>query len=211
MKTQLNDFEKGLLNRIIPTQTLSDSKGIQIALRNFIGDEREQIMSEQGLDERAFRTIQSQAVKNIFQYLKDYEYIGEREGGINFLTEKGKNLRRQGSLEKYDEWQKETRAKNKVIINTIETRGYLDQDEIIRNRRMLIFKRLKKFILYPILLLILFLFLLLGAHHYKLDDNVPFIKNILNESSIEKQDSDNDGQQKSKGKHAHRSGKHKEE
>lgn len=179
MKTELNDFEKGLLDRIIPTQTFSDTKGVQIALRNFIGDDKEKIMAEQGLDERAFRSLQSQSVKNIFQYLIDYEFVGVREGGVNFLTEKGKNLRRQGSLEKYAEWQKETRSKNKVVIQTIETRGYLDQDEIVRNRRALIFKRIKKFLVYPILLIILLLFLIVGAHKYKLDDNVPFIKKMF--------------------------------
>lgn len=181
MKTELNDFEKSLLDRIIPTQTFSDTKGVQIALRNFIGDDKDKIMAEQGLDERAFRSLQSQSVKNIFQYLIDYEFVGVREGGVNFLTEKGKNLRRQGSLAKYAEWQKETRAKNKVVIQTIETRGYLDQDEIVRNRRALIFKRIKKFLVYPILLLILLVFLIVGAHKYKLDDNVPFIKKMFKE------------------------------
>jgi hypothetical protein len=205
MKIQLNDFEKALLNRIIPTQTLSDSKGIQIALRNFIGDEREQIMQERGLNEQAFRALQSQSVNNIFQYLKDYEYIGEREGAVHFLTEKGKNLRRQGSLENYAEWQKATRAKNKVIINTIETRGYLDQDEIIRNRRKLLYKRLKKFVVYPIVLIILFLFLVLGAHHYKLDDNIPFIKNMFNKEEPTKESET----KKNSNKKSHNSKKHK--
>lgn len=179
MKTELNDFEKGLLDRIIPTQTLSDSKGIQIALRNFISDEKEQIMASQGLDERSFRELQARSVKTIFQYLKDYEFIGEREGGVNFLTEKGKNLRRQGSLAKYEVWRAETRSKNKVIINTIETRGYLDQDEIVRNRRALLFKQIKKFVVYPLLLIILLVFLVAGAHHYNLDKNIPAIRNLF--------------------------------
>lgn len=183
MKTELNDFEKGLLDRIIPTQTFSDTKGVQIALRNFIGDDKEKIMAEQGHDERAFRALQSQSVKNILQYLIDYEFVGVREGGVNFLTEKGKNLRRQGSLQKYADWQLETRAKNKVIIHTIETRGYLDQDEIVRNRRALMFKRIRKFVVYPVLLLILLFFLIVGAHRYKLDNNVPFIKNLFKEET----------------------------
>lgn len=200
MKTELNDFEKRLLDRIIPTQTLSDSKGIQIALRNFIGDEREQLMADQKIDERGFRELQSRSVKNIFQFLKDYEFIGEREGGVNFLTEKGKNLRRQGTLEKYIAWQSETRAKNKIIINTIETRGYLDQDEIIRNRRKLLYKRIKKFVLYPILLLILLVFLLAGAHHYNLDKDIPVIRNLF-------KDQKTGGGKKSESKAKHNSSK----
>lgn len=194
MKTELNDFEKELLNRIIPTQTFSDSKGIQIAIRNFIADEKDKIMEERNIDERSFRSLQSQTVKNIFQFLVDFEFVGEREGSVFFLTEKGKNLRRQRSLEGYDVWQKETRTKNKEIIKTIETRGYLDQDEIIRNRRMLMYKRIKKFIVYPILLIILLVLLIAAAHHYNLDKDIPFIKNLFNkeEPTTEK---------KSKGKH----------
>lgn len=179
MKTELNDFEKRLLDKIIPTQTLSDSKGIQIALRNFVGDEKEQIMAEQNIDERAFRSLQSQTVKNIFQYLIDHEYIGEREGGVNFLTEKGKNLRRQKSLAGYDAWQKETRSKNKVIIHTIETRGYLDQDEVVRNRRSFIIKRIKLMIVYPLLVIIVLAVAVSAMHHFKLDKNIPFINNFF--------------------------------
>jgi hypothetical protein len=184
MKTELNDFEKELLNRIIPTQTFSDSKGVQIALRNFIADEKDKIMEAKGIDERSFRSLQSQTVKNIFQYLIDFEFVGEREGSVFFLTEKGKNLRRQRSLEGYEVWRKETRTKNKEIIKTIETRGYLDQDEIVRNRRMLMYKRIKKFIVYPILLIILLVLLISAAHHYNLDKDLPFIKNLFNKEEV---------------------------
>ena len=184
MSVVLTDFERALLNRVIPTYTLNDSKGVQIALRNFIGDEREQIMAEHGIDERAFRALQSHTVKNIIDYLKANDYIAEREGGVTFLTEKGKILRRQGSLEKYDEWQKETRAKNKVIIRTIETRGYLDQDEIMRNRRSLMFKRIRKFVVFPLLGVILLFLILMAIHKNGADKNIPIIRNLFqNEKS----------------------------
>lgn len=179
MKTELNDFEKRLLDKIIPTQTLSDSKGILIALRNFVSDEKEEIMQEQNLDERAFRSLQSQTVKNIFQYLVDHEFIGEREGGVNFLTEKGKNLRRQKSLAGYEAWQKETRVKNKEIIHTIETRGYLDQDDVVRNRRNIIMKRVKLMIVYPLLVIIVLAVAISALHHFKLDKNIPIIHNFF--------------------------------
>lgn len=179
MSVVLTDFERALLNRVIPTYTLNDSKGVQIALRNFIGDEREQIMADQGIDERAFRALQSQTVKNIIDYLKANDYIAEREGGVTFLTEKGKILRKQGSLEKYDEWQKETRAKNKVIIRTIETRGYLDQDEIIRNKRSLMFKRIRKFVVFPLLGLILLFLIIMALHKNGADKNIPVIRDLF--------------------------------
>ncbi len=179
MSVVLTDFERALLNRVIPTYTLNDSKGVQIALRNFIGDEREQIMADHGIDERAFRALQSQTVKNIIDYLKANDYIAEREGGVTFLTEKGKILRKQGSLEKYDEWQKETRAKNKVIIRTIETRGYLDQDEIIRNKRSLMFKRIRKFVVFPLLGLILLFLIIMALHKNGADKNIPVIRSLF--------------------------------
>lgn len=201
MPTQLNDFELKLLDRIIPTQTLSDTKSAQVAIRNFIAEDKEAIMAERGIGETDFRTLQMQSVKNIFLYLKEKEFIGERDGGVTFLTEKGKNLRKQGSLEKYEVWRKQVRAENKVILHTIETRGYLDQDEINRNRRAIIIQRIKKFVLYPLLLLILLAFLVVGAHKYKLDDKVPFIKNFFDkeQTSTDKNDKeDEDGDAKTK-------------
>ncbi|MBL7692990.1 MAG: hypothetical protein JNM41_15455 [Flavipsychrobacter sp.] len=190
MSVVLTDFERALLNRVIPTYTLNDSKGVQIALRNFIGDEREQIMADQGIDERAFRALQSQTVKNIIDYLKANDYIAEREGGVTFLTEKGKILRKQGSLEKYDEWQKETRAKNKVIIRTIETRGYLDQDEIIRNKRSLMLKRIRKFVVFPLLGLILLFLIIMALHKNGADKNIPLIRDLFQNEKTQDEKTD---------------------
>ena len=179
MKAILSNFERNLLNKIIPTQSLNDSRGIKIALRNFIGDEREALIREKGLDEQTFRSLQSNTVKNIYQYLKDHDYIAEREGGVPFLTEKGKILRKQGSLEQFEVWQKETRANNKKVIQTIETKGYLQQDEIERNRRSLVMKRVRSFIIYPILGIILLGFLVVGIHKNNMDKDIPFIKEIF--------------------------------
>lgn len=180
MKNNLNEYEVALMNQFLNGGGINEAKSIQIAIRNFITEKKEQIMQDRSLDERDFRAFQVQTVNNLFQFLKDNEFVAEREGNVVFMTEKGKSLRKQGSIEKYDEWQKETRAKNKVIIHTIETRGYLDQDEIVRNRRALIIKRIKKFIVYPILLLALIFFLLVAAHKYNLDKDVPFIRNMFN-------------------------------
>lgn len=179
MKVALNDFEKTLLNRIIPTQTLNDSKGIQIALRNYIGDERESLMKEKGLDEQSFRALQSLTVKNIYQFLKENDYVAEREGAVSFLTEKGKILRRQGSLENYEIWAKETRIQNKKVIHTIETKGYLEQDEIIRNRKSLVMMRIRNFIIYPLLGIILLGFLVVAIHKNNMDKDIPFIKEMF--------------------------------
>jgi hypothetical protein len=186
MKNELNSFEVQLTNRILQGGSLNESKSIQIAIRNFISDEKAQIMQELSLGEPEFRTFHLQTVNNILNFLKSNEFVAEREGGVVFITEKGKNLRRQGTIEKYESWAKETRAKNKTVLRTIETRGYLDQDEIIRNKRALIMKRIKKFVVYPLLLLILCFFLLLGAHHYNLDKDIPVIRNLFKKEEVEK-------------------------
>jgi DNA-binding transcriptional regulator YhcF (GntR family) len=191
MKNNLNDYEVSLMDQFLNGGGINDAKSIQIAIRNFITEKKEQIMQERSLDERDFRAFHTQTVNNLFQFLKDNEFVAEREGNVVFMTEKGKSLRKQGSVAKYAEWQKETRAKNKVIIHTIETRGYLDQDEIIRNRRALIIKRIKKFVVYPILLLILIFFLLIGAHKYNLDKDVPFIRNMFNKAEQRAKEADN--------------------
>lgn len=204
MKNNLNDYEVGLMDQFLNGGGINEAKSIQIAIRNFIIEKKDQIMQERSLDERDFRAFQVQTGNNLFQFLKDNEFVAEREGNVVFMTEKGKSLRKQGSVAKYDEWQKETRAKNKVIIHTIETRGYLDQDEIVRNRRALIIKRIKKFVVYPLLLLILVFFLLIGAHKYNLDKDVPFIRNMFNKAeqrAKEADKADENSEKKHKKKH----------
>ncbi len=201
MKNNLNETEVRLLEQILTGGSLNESKSIQIAIRNHISDKKDALMEELSMNEPEFRSFHTKTLNNIFQFLKDNEFIAEREGGVFFITDRGKNLRRLGTLEKYAAWQQETRQKNKVVIHTIETRGYLDQDEIIRNRRALVLKRIKKFVVYPLLILILLFFLLLGAHHYNLDKDIPFIKNLF------KTESETGKQNKSSGKGDKHSGK----
>ena len=210
MPTQLNDFELKLLDRIIPTQTLSDAKSTQIAIRNFIAEDKENIIAERGISEAEFRTLQMQSVKTIFLFLREKEFVGERDGGVNFLTEKGKHLRKQGSLEKYEEWRKQVKSENKVILHTIETRGYLDQDEINRNRRGVMIQRIKKFVLYPLLLIMLLVLLAVGAHHYKLDDKVPFLKSLFEKGQTDKEDKRGEEKDGDDAKETHKKKKHKE-
>jgi len=198
MPVLLTTFETELLNRIIPTQTLSYSKSTQISLRNFIADDKEQIMAAQNISEAEFKALQVQSVKNIFTFLREQDFVGERDGGVNFLTEKGKNLRKQGSIEQYEVWRRQVRAENKVIMNTIETRGYLDQDEVNRNRRSVLMQRVRKFVLYPIIAAIVILFLLVAAHKYKLDDHVPFIKNFFDKGQSTEKAAAEDGDAKPK-------------
>ncbi len=179
MQHNLTEQEVKLLNGFLTSTLLNEAKSIQIALRNYISERKDSISSETGMNERDFRAFHAQATDNILRFLLDNDFLSERDGSVIFITEKGKNLRKQGSLENYDAWQKETRAKNKVVIHTIETRGYLDQDQIVRNKRALILKRIKKFIVYPLLLVLLLVLLVAGVHKMGYDKNIPFIKNLF--------------------------------
>lgn len=186
MQHNLNEQELKLLDGFLTSTLLNEAKSIKLALRNYISERKDGISEDLGLNERDFRSFHSQATDNILRFLTDNEFLSEREGGILFITEKGKTLRKQGSIEKYEIWQKETRAKNKVVIHTIETRGYLDQDQIVRNRRALVIKRIKKFVVYPLLLILLLLLLIAGAHKYGYDKNIPFIHNLFKTEKADK-------------------------
>jgi hypothetical protein len=196
MQHNLNEQGAKLLDGFLTSTLLNEAKSIKIALRNFISERKDSISGELGLNERDFRAFHAQTTDNILNFLLENEFLSEREGGVLFITEKGKNLRKQGSLEKYAVWQKDTRAKNKVVIHTIETRGYLDQDEIVRNRRALIMKRIKKFVVYPLLLILLLVVLVAGAHKYGYDKKVPFIHNLFKGEKVKNSNKSGDNNHK---------------
>lgn len=164
---QLSDIEIDILNKIIPTQTFSETQNLQRALREIINEHKESLMAQGAMTEGGYKEFQTQSVKNIFDFLLKNAFIAEREGHVFFLTEKGKNLRRQKSLQQYVEWARQQRAENKVIMHTIETRGYLDQDEIDRRGPTLV-QKLKKYVLFPVLIIIVLVlaYVVSKALHY---------------------------------------------
>ena len=167
MRTPLSEKEIEILNKIIPAQPMIEPQFLQKAIRDHISEHKEELMASHGIDENNFREYQSQTAKNIFQFLRDNSFIGEREGGVFFITEKGKNLRKQCTIQQYEAWRTEAREENKKVIHTIETRGYLDQDPIER-RGPGIMRILKRFVLYPILVILLAVIAYMAAKHYQL-------------------------------------------
>ena len=111
MQHNLTEHEVTLLNGFLTSTLLNEAKSIPFALRNFISERKDSLSTELGLNERDFRSFHAQSAENIMRFLLDNEFLSEREGNVIFITEKGKNLRRQGSLQNYETWQKETRAK----------------------------------------------------------------------------------------------------
>ncbi len=129
MEIPLSKFELNVLNRAIHTQILSNPQMMQFALHNMIDDHKEDIMAQEGLSEQEFKVLQTNAAKNIFQFLRANEFFYEREGGAFFLTEKVKHLREQGSIQAYYEWLPSDMARKAEEMKIIEQRGYLDKDQ----------------------------------------------------------------------------------
>ena len=122
MDVPLNEIEVYMLGKLLPKLKMNDSVSLNSEMRNLVEEERAYLNATE-TPEKKF------SQKNISSFLLDEQYARSQDGIKIFLTEKGKNLKKAGSMEKYMEWLAANRAVNKVIINTIETRGYLDQNK----------------------------------------------------------------------------------
>ena len=140
MEIPLTSFEIQILDKIIPTQTLSDPQSLQFNLHNLINQDKDRIMQSEHISEQEFKVLQAQTAKNIFQFLRANDFFYEREGGLFFLTEKIKYLRQQGSIEKYHEWEQVNALKKADELRIIESRGYLDKDQDPREHKDNIWK-----------------------------------------------------------------------
>src|SRR5580700_940618 len=143
MESGLTDFEIEILNRIIPTQTLSNPGGLKMAIRNMLVDKRE-TLSSQGVTEQDFNLLLGQTGNNIFSFLSDNKFYYKSDAGVVHLTEKGKNLRIQGSVEKYMEWQQQQRIKNASEMNEIQNKGYIAEKQTILNNNLKEVEKKKK-------------------------------------------------------------------
>lgn len=164
MSIVLTPYEHTLLNKMIPTQTFSDSAALRAAFYNITEESKEALMADGTATADGFERFKEETANNIFKFLKQNQFYAERQGGVLFITEKGKNLRRQKSLEGYQQWQSVEGDKNKVILKTIETRGYLDQDPVVRNRT--IFEQIKRYVLLPLLLVAIIVAAYYVARHF---------------------------------------------
>jgi hypothetical protein len=128
MEIGLSPFEIEILNRFIPTQTFSNPAGITMAVRNLLVENRE-VLRNQGVTDQDFGTLLAKTGHNIFTFLRTNEFYYERDGGIYYITEKGKQLHKQGSFEKYMEWREQVRAKNIREMQAIQEKGYVPENQ----------------------------------------------------------------------------------
>ena len=147
MSAPLNEFQTQILNRILPTQTFADPTALPAALRRIIEEQKEQI-TMRGMSDQEFNTLYKETPKIIFQWLRDNEFYYEREGGVYYITDRGKQLRAQGTLEKYIEWMSQRRTVLNEDMKTNETRGYTD--EAIKARNSIKIQQEKKRNMFPV-------------------------------------------------------------
>lgn len=185
MNIPLTEFEIEVLNKVIPTQRLNNPGGLPLVLRTLIEEDKEKLMAN-GMSENDFRTLQSQTAKNIFHFLRSNEFYYEREGGVFFLTDRGKQLQKQRTIQNYIKWAEERGMKNIAELHTIEQKGYLEKDQHFvvdkKNNKRPHFtedakkpegkkqavKSEKKSLLIPIITIIILVIAGLAARHYKL-------------------------------------------
>ena len=125
----LTALEIEILNKVIPTQTLSNPGSLPLVLRNLIEDQKERLISEGIVSEADFKQVQTQAAKNIFHFLRENEFYFEREGGVFYLTDKGKQLQKQRTIQAYVDWVEKRGAIKIAELHTIAQQGYLEKDQ----------------------------------------------------------------------------------
>ncbi len=130
MTIPLTDFEVDILNRVIHTHTFGEYHDLTIALHDLVGEERANVVGQGMVSEDHFKAFQAQSVQNILKFLQHNEFIGEREGEVHFLTHRGEDLRQQGTLQKYLDWEAGRESTLIGDLHTIEEKGYLEKDQV---------------------------------------------------------------------------------
>jgi len=199
---QLAPGELEVLNKIVPTVSFSDHKRLMEAIRDAVTERNDNAPAIAKKNDMELKLEQTDYTKNIHIFLLNEAFYAEREGFVYFLTEKGKHLKQQGSLQNYYDWKEKRGVGLRKDLNTIRERGYLDQDEIVRNRRKETIYKIKKFVLYPLIGIIVLMLLVGVAHKNGLDKNIPALKNWLdnkgkrNNAEKEKDKDDDDDNKK---------------
>jgi hypothetical protein len=165
MAAPLNNFETEVLNKILPTGTFANPPALQVALRTIINEMKEHLLST-GISEQEYNKLAVQTPKIIFQFLRDNEFYYEREGGVFYITEKGKQLRAQGTLEKYIAWREQQHLELKSEMKENEERGYTDK--ALKEKNEMKLQEKKKRSLVPVFILLAIIVILIVAHFLKL-------------------------------------------
>lgn len=122
MTIPLTDFEISILNKVVPTQSLGDYEALQTVLRRHVTDQMEHVIATGLTTEPDFKKFQVTTCNHILSFLVNNEFLRAREGNVYYLTERGKHLRTQGSIEQFITWHatqhKEYTSELKEVKNT---------------------------------------------------------------------------------------------
>ena len=168
MTVTLIDFEIEVLNRFVPTQTLGDMHALKAAMHSYIREHKDEIIKAGRNSEAEFDTFTNRTVDNIASFLLHNVFFHDRDGQVFILTEKGRHLREQGSLQKYLAWEEE---RNIVLINEmhlIEKTGYLKREQPTKAelREHPVSEERKSYLVYYVLIIVaLAAFYFIGKYH----------------------------------------------
>ena len=133
MNIPLPGFEIDILNKVIHTRTFGEFSELKTALQKLVEEEKENLISSRKIAPDDFPLHKTRVVNNMIQFLVRNEFYGVRDGSVYFLTERGKHLQKQGSIQKYLEWESEREEKIISELHTIEEKGYLDKNQTYKN------------------------------------------------------------------------------
>jgi len=168
MDISLSSFETDLLNRYIHTQTFDELSDLQVAMNEYLNDQKDSLIGDGDTNDPGFHSFVSRTIGNISDFLIKNQFFHAREGGVYFLTEKGKHLKAQGTLHDYVDWEK---VRDKQLIDemhTIQSKGYLDRDQPTHSNltsRTVDNERKSNWVYYLLIIAALIAFYLIGKYH----------------------------------------------
>ena len=169
MEISLSRFETDLLNKYIHTQTFDELSDLQVTMNESLNAQKERLIGDGETDEVAFNSFASRTIANITDFLVSNQFYHAREGGVYFLTDKGKHLKAQRTLHDYVEWEK---IRDKELVDemhVIQSKGYLDREQpkhadlappLIDNEKK------SNWIYYLLIILAIVAFYLIGKHRH---------------------------------------------
>ncbi len=131
----LPEFEINILNKVIPTRTFGIYEELKLALHQHVDSQKEELIRSGEIAANEYSYHKTHVVNNMIDFLVRNGFYGIREGNVYFMTEKGKQLQKQKSLQKYVEWKMEADSNAVAEMHTIERQGFLEKDQTYKKER----------------------------------------------------------------------------
>ena len=168
MQISLTPFETDLLNTFVHTQTFSELTDLQMALNGSLNEQKEHLILSGKTTGTDFNSFVTHTTSDITNFLVDHEFFHAREGGVYFLTGKGKHLKLQGSLQKYLDWEKVRDQELVDEMHTIQSKGYLEREQPTHAELAPVpvdEERKSNLVYYILIVVALIAFYLIGKYH----------------------------------------------